>query len=146
MADLNMALDEAVRLNRDIRRFLKLTRYDEYDDLSGLDFDRSDGQQIFLRDELRLIADRLADVRDFIDNLTRPIVEESRLRKDAAGRYCTGKGHYYCCSSRIEAFVSDEYHDAPYWIRTTVEHNGEDYYLVGCRGVSMRGLRVRVRA
>ncbi len=42
--------------------------------------------------------------------------------------------------------MTDEYHDVPYWGRTVIEHNGEDYYLVGYKGLSMKGLTVRVRA
>lgn len=146
MADLQMALSEAVKLNRSITQFLKFSTYTDYDDLSGLDMDLTDGEQLFLRDELRVIADRLADVQDFISYLSRPIVEDSRLRKGTAGKYRTAKGHIYDCRSRIEALVSDEYHEVPYWTRTTVEHNGEDYYLVGYQGIPMNGLRVRVRS
>ena len=80
-----------------------------------------------------------------ISYLTRPVVEESRLSKGTVGKYRTAKGHYYDCTSVIEALVSDEYHDVPYWTITNVEHNGEDYYLVGHKGIPMKGLRVRVR-
>ena len=135
MADLQMVLSEAGKLNRSITQFLKFSTYTDYDDLSGLDMDLTDGEQIFLRDELRVITDRLADVQDFISYLSRPIVE-----------YRTAKGHFYDCRSRIEVLVSDDYHEGPYWTRTTVEHNGEDYYLVGYKGIPMDGLRVRVRA
>lgn len=146
MADLQMALEEAFKLNRSIAQFLKFTTYPDYDDLSGLDIDFNDSEQLLIWEELRVITDRLADVQDFISYLARPIVEESRLRKGVAGKYRTAKGHYYDCSSIIEALVSDEYHEVPYWTRTTVEHNGKDYYLVGYRDVPMKGLRVRVRS
>ncbi len=146
MADLQMVLAEAVKLNQSISKFLKFSTYTDYDDLSGLDIDLKDGEQLFLRDELRDITDRLADVQDYIAYLSRPIVEVSRLRKGTAGKYRTAKGHFYDCRSRIEALVSDEYHEVPYWTRTTVEHNGEDYYLVGYQNISMNGLRVRVRS
>lgn len=146
MADLQMALEEAFKLNQSIAQFLKFTTYPDYDDLSGLDIDFNDGEQLLIWEELRGITDRLADVQDFISYLARPIVEESRLRKGVAGKYRTAKGHYYDCSSIIEALVSDEYHEVPYWTRTTVEHNGKDYYLVGYRDVPMKGLRVRVRS
>ena len=146
MADLQMALEEAFKLNRSIAQFLKFTTYPDYDDLSGLDIDFNDSEQLLIWEELRGITDRLADVQDFISYLARPIVEESRLRKGIAGKYRTAKGHYYDCGSIIEALVSDEYHEVPYWTRTTVEHNGKDYYLVGYRDVPMKGLRVRVRS
>ncbi len=146
MADLQMVLAEAVKLNQSISKFLKSSTYTDYDDLSGLDIDLADGEQLFLWDELRVITDRLADVQNYIEYLSRPIVEVSHLRKGISGKYRTAKGHYYDCRSRIEALVSDEYHDVPYWTRTTVEHNGKDYYLVGYLNIPMDGLRVRVRA
>ena len=146
MADLQAALSEAVRLNRSITQFLKFSTYTDYDDLSGLDIDFHDGEQLLLLDELRRITDQLADVQEYISYLTRPIVEVSRLRKGTAGKYRTAKGHFYDCRSSIEALVTDEYHEVPYWTRTVVEHNGEDYYLVGYKNLSMKGLTVRVRS
>ena len=138
MADLQMALSEAVKLNRSITQFLKFSTYTDYDDLSGLDIDFADGEQLLLLDELRRITDQLADVQEYISYLTRPVTEVSRLRKGTAGKYRTAKGHFYDCRSSIEALVTDEYHEVPYWTRTVVEHNGEDYYLVGHKGLSMR--------
>ena len=146
MADLQMVLSEAVKLNQRIAQFLKFSTYSDYDDLSGLDIDFADGEQLLLLEELRRITDRLADVQEYISYLTRPVAEESRLSKGTAGKYRTAKGHFYGCRSSIEALVTDEYHEVPYWTRTTVEHNGEDYYLVGYKGLSMDDLRVRVRS
>ena len=48
MADLQAALAEAVKLNRNIAQFLKFSTYTEYDDLSGLDIDFADGEQLLL--------------------------------------------------------------------------------------------------
>ena len=145
MADLPQVFAEAVKLNQGISRFLKFSTYTDYDDLSGLDIDFADGEQLFLLDELRRITDQLADVQEYISYLSRPVTEVSRLRKGIAGKYQTAQGRFYDCGSSIEALVSDEYHDVPYWTRITVEHNGEDYYLVGYKGLPMKGLTVRVR-
>ena len=145
MANLQTVFAEAVKLERDISRFLKVSTYPDYDDLSGLDIDFSDGEQLLLLDELWRVADKLADVQECIAYLSRPVTETSRLRKGTAGKYRTAKGHFYDCSSNIEALVTDEYHAVPYWTRTTVEHDGEDYYLVGYKDLPMNGLRVRVR-
>ena len=146
MADLQMALSEAVKLNRSITQFLRFSTYTDYDDLSGLDIDFADGEQLLLLDKLRRITDQLADVQEYISYLTRPVTEVSRLRKGTAGKYRTAKGHFYDCRSSIEALVTDEYHEVPYWTRTIVEHNGEDYYLVGYKDFPMDGLCVRVRS
>ena len=146
MANLQTVFAEAVKLERDISRFLKVSTYPEYDDLSGLDIDFSDGEQLLLLDELWRVAGKLADVQERIAYLSQPVTETSRLRKGTAGKYRTAKGHFYDCRSSIEALVTDEYHAVPYWTRTTVEHDGEDYYLVGYKGLPMNGLRVRVRS
>ena len=145
MADLQAALSEAVKLNRSIAQFLKFSTYTDYDDLSGLDIDFADGEQLLLWDELRRITDKLADVQEWISYLTRPVSETSILRKGINGKYRTAHGHFYDCGSNIEALVTDGYHDVPYWTRTSVEHDGEDYYLVGFKGTPMQGLKVRVR-
>ena len=145
MADLQTVLSEAVKLNRSITQFLKFSTDTDYDALSGLDIDFADGEQILLLDELRCITDRLADVQECISYLTRPVTEVSRLRKGTAGKYRTAKGRFYDCGNSIEALVTDEYHEVPYWTRTTVEHDGEDYYLVGYKNLPMNGLCVRVR-
>ena len=79
MADLQMALSEAVKLNRSITQFLKFSTYTDYDDLSGLDIDFADGEQLLLLDELRRITDQLADVQEYISYLTRPVTEVRRL-------------------------------------------------------------------
>jgi len=85
MADLQMALPEAVKLNRSITQFLKFSTYTDYDDLSGLDgIDRTDGELILLWEELRLITDKLADAQERIAYLTRPIAETCRLRRGSS--------------------------------------------------------------
>lgn len=65
MADLQAALAEAVKLNQHITQFLKFSTYPEYNDLSGLDIDFHDGEQILIWDELRRITERLADVQEY---------------------------------------------------------------------------------
>lgn len=145
MADLNIVLTKAIELNWKIKSILKLSTYNEYDDLSGLTVNYEDADQLFMLDELRVIMDKLADAEDRMTYMCWPIVETSHLHKNEIGKYETAHGHYYCCGSRIEALVSDDYHDAPYWTRTRVEHDGTDYYLVGHRNIPLNGLTVRVR-
>lgn len=146
MADLKMVQEETEKLNQSIRRLLKLSTYDKYDDLSGLDMDLTDPEQILIWDELRWLMEKLAEVEERISYLNSPILEISKLHRNGIGKYETDSGHFYCCGSCIEALITDEYHDGPYWTRTCVEHDGTDYYLIGNKKVSMNGLTVRVRA
>jgi|GEM_PF-998152 len=145
MADVQSILDKAVGMRWEISRLLRESTYNEYDDLSGLNINYEDAEQLFILDELRAIIDKLADAEDRMSYLSRPIAETSRLHKNEVGKFETRHGHYYCCGSRIEALVADDYHESPYWTRTSVEHDGTDYYLVGHRDISLNGLTVRVR-
>ena len=145
MADLNMVLKESQKLNGNIRSLLRLSTYDDYDDLSGLHIDYEDGQQLFLQSELREVMEKLSDVADRIAYLSRPVMETSRLHKNRSGRYETKGGHYYTSGSGIEALIKDDYQEVPYWVWTSVEHDGKGYYLVGHKNVRLDGLTVRVR-
>lgn len=145
MADVKSVMAAALGMRGEISRLLRLSTYSQYDDLSELKINYGDAEQLFLLDELRSIMDKLADVGDKLSYLSWPVVETGRLRKNEVGKYETAHGHYYSCGSRIEALVSDDYHESPYWARTRVEHDGTDYYLVGHRDVSLNGLTVRVR-
>lgn len=145
MANINEVLAKAVELSWQIDSLLRLSTYKQYDDLSGLEINCEDAEQVFLLDELRVVMDKLADAKDKISYLTRPIKETSRLHKNESGKYETRCGHYYSCGYGIEALVSDDYREVPYWSRTRVEHADGDYYLVGHRGVPLDGLTVRVR-
>lgn len=145
MADINTVLTKSMELDWRIKSLLKLSTFYDYDDLSGLHYDYEDGEQLFLADELKFVMDKLADVHDRISYIARPVKEVSKLQKNSEGRYETRNGHCYTSGSRIEALVTDGYHEVPYWTRTRVEHNGTDYYLVGYKDVKLKGLTVRVR-
>lgn len=45
----------------------------------------------------------------------------------------------------MEKLFDVYYTNTPYWCASRVEHNGEDYYIVGANGVKLEGLRVRIR-
>ena len=145
MADINKVFTEALKLNWSIDSLLKLSTFEDYDDLSGLHYDYTDSEQLFLAKELSEIMDKLYSVRGRLKYLSRPVRETSRLHRNQSGRYETSGGHYYTSGQGIEALVTDDYEEAPYWAWTRVEHDGKDYYLVGYKDVSMDGLTVRIR-
>lgn len=145
MVNVKEVLAKTTELKWKIDSLLRLSTYNEYDDLSGLDIDYNNPEELFLVDELRKIMEQLRNVQGRLQYLTRPIKETSCIYRNEADRYETLHGHYYTCGSRIEALVSDNRYDSPYWTRTSVEHDGSDYYLVGHKGVDMDGLTVRVR-
>ena len=145
MNDLQNVLKEASAISGDISRLEKLSTYNEYDDLSGLKINYNDCEQLLLLDELRGIMEKLDDAKRRIDYLNKTVKYTGKLHKNESGRYELENGHYYTSGSSIEVLISDDYHEAEYWAKTRVEHNCEDYYLVGYKNISLDGLIARVR-
>lgn len=145
MADINSIMSQAAELRAAITRLLISSTYHRCGDLSEVSLNPHDSEQLFLRDELEQAMEKLADAADIIRHIGSPVDEISHLHRNSLGKYETAQGHVYRCGSPIEALVSDDRHDVPYWTRTRVEHDGEDYYLVGYRDVSLNGLVIRTR-
>ena len=143
--ELSMALTLMDGIKNWIDDVLDVTTYDEHADLRGLHADQKDSDQLFQLRELQAIMGKLADISDSIAYLFRPVQEISTLHKDENGEYRTENG--YCCRSGIliEALLQGSSGETPCWVQTRVEHDGEDYYLLGHDDIPMEGLRVRVR-
>ena len=142
---LNMTLEKMAEMKTQINDLLKYSTYDEHTDLRGLHVDNKDSDQLFQLRELKSIMKKLADVAGSIEYLFRPVLETSTLHKDESGEYRTEKGYCYRSGSLIEVLLQDDSQEVPCWIQTKVEHDGEDYYLVGYDDIPMEGLNVRVR-
>jgi len=81
----------------------------------------------------------------WLEELGLPIKEVSRQHKDSDVRYETKSGHYFKSGCRVEALISDGLRMVPYWVRTSIEHDGKDYFLAGYHKVKLEGLKVRLR-
>lgn len=145
MMSLKEVFSETNGLYCKIDRILKLSTYDEYDDLSGLEIDYKDSEQLFLLYELQEVMKCLDEVKGRLEYLSLPVREVSRLHRNGSGRYETDGGHCYACGSSIEALVQDGHREVPYWIWTRLESNEKGHYLVGYGNVDMDRLTVRVR-
>ncbi len=145
MKDLRELLERSQKLNTDIKRLLKESTYLEYEDLSELDIDYKDAEQLLLQEQLWKVLQELEDVSDRLDYLALPVREVSRLHKNSDGRYGTKSGHYFTSGCRVEALISDSFRMVPYWVRTSIEHDGKDYFLAGYQKVKLEGLKVRLR-
>lgn len=145
MTSIEEVLTQAAELRVGISRLLCNSTYRQHGDLSTLKANRQDSDQIFLLDELQGIMEKLSEAEEAICYIKWPVDEISHLHKNSSGQYETAQGRVFQCGHEIEAYVSDGWHDAPYWTRTRVEHDGSDYYLVGHRDVSLDGLVIRTR-
>ncbi|MCM1192870.1 MAG: DUF5348 domain-containing protein [Acetatifactor muris] len=145
MAELSMALVQVEGLKYWIDDILNATTFDEHADLRGLHADHRDSEQLFQLRELKGIMRKLADIGGSIEYLFRPVRETGTLHRDGNGEYQTGQGYRYRSGSMVEFLLADDSGGVPCWTVTKVEHDGEDYYLMGYEDIPMEGLSVRVR-
>lgn len=128
-------------LNKKLVDIIKQSKFNEYDDLSGLEYDFESPEDLLLVDELRSVMYKLDEASSTISYLDVPIKRKGILTKGYNGRY-SYDGRELTCGDCIEALIPFE--DGYKWICSRIEHDGSDYYLVGYK-VSLNGLCVRER-
>lgn len=134
--DLKKVLSSASSLSRTISELLKKSTYENYDD--------NDEEQLLLLDEFKRILDKLENAKRDIDYLNRPIAYAGFLQKNSRGRYEIGDKEF-TSGNGIEVLVYDNFYEKKRWTKARIEHDGEDYYLIGYKDVPMQGLKVRIR-
>ena len=101
----------------------------------------------FLIGQYRGLAENLDDIHRKLEYLSKDVISEGPIFHNSAGRYEMLNGDYFTSGSSIELLVKDEDEDErKYWIQTTIEHNGDDYYAVALgRETSINGMTARLR-
>lgn len=107
-------------------------------------FERLDPDDQFQRHMFYFITENLKNAQRTIEIIKAPVVSRGKLYKNSSGRYEYEKGNYFTSGCPIE-FLNEEEGRDPSWIYSRVEHNGEDYYIIGYPEVRMNGLHVRIR-
>lgn len=145
---------ELEQLRRQAKTLLNQSQFREYDDLSGVKYDKTDGEALFLTNEYREVLHSLSDIEYTLEYLNHPVGFTDNLVLHESGRYCTKNGCIsYSCGSGIEFEYREEiynsekedWEEVATWRTSRVEHNGERYYIVGYSSVGLDGLKVRVR-
>ncbi|WP_313523850.1 DUF5348 domain-containing protein [Anaerotignum sp.] len=146
MVKTSEVLQELQTISRAIDKVMRITGFKEYGDMSCLEINEENADDTFLRNEMERIIDKLADEQSRINFLFRPIIETGNIYQNSSGRYETASGYEYTCGYDIEylKLAEDEY-EPTQWCRSRVEHNGESYYIVGDKKMSLDGLTVRIR-
>lgn len=101
-------------------------------------------EEQYLRSMNRKIEDKLDDARRLLRQVNAPVIEEGMLRKNASGRYELPSGDYFTSGSSIE-FLHTYSDGEEIWVYSSVEHNGEDYYITNLPKTPLAGLWVRVK-
>ena len=148
-------MTELKALNPSIKQLLAHADYENYEDLSGLEIDRADAEQLFLLDELQKLLYKLDDVSYTLNYLCRPVKVEGVLHKNSTGRYevngyelTSGNGIEYLATDdrHMRYNTNDDYVPTPYWKASRIEHDGKDYYIVGASDLNtLENVRVRIR-
>ena len=148
-------MNEVTDLNLKIKQILYHCDYEFADDLSCLEYDNTDAEDLLLLDELRQIMSKLDDVSHTLNYFDRPVKAEGILHKNKNGRYefngielSSGCGLEYLTTDDLHSRydeASGDYINVPYWCSSRIEHNGIDYYIVGAIDLKLEGLKVRIR-
>ena len=64
-------------------------------------------------------------------------MKQGKLYKNEFGKFEIDEWHWFSCGSRIELLLCDV------WVCTRIEHDGNDYYAVGLKGLKLDGLIAR---
>lgn len=103
-------------------------------------------QDSFLREQTENLLESLALFHAEFCYLTSPVSGEYQLTLFPNGRYgfFDGNIHTLSCGKAIEAKLHDS-HGRPCWVKSRVEHDGNDYFLWGYPGIPLAGLTIRER-
>ena len=150
MRTISELTEELQKLNRSLKSVIKASQFNEYDDLSGLEYDGADPEQLLLVEKYRSILDSLETASSSISYLQQPIAYKGKLTKQANGRFSVG-GYELTCGTGLEVlepceiFKDGHFTDGYRWTSTRLEHDGKDYYLVGVTADRLEGMQARIR-
>lgn len=145
---------ELGQLKHQIKTILAQSQYCEYNDLSGVEYDRTNAEALLLICEYRGILWKLSDIEGTLSYLQKPVAFVDTLTMNESGQYETTNGEkVYTSGSGIEFSYQEEvynpkletFENVSYWRTSHIEHNGERYYIVGYASMNLDGLTVRVR-
>lgn len=129
-----------VNLEPQLKRVSKLIQDAENDGI----YNSENPEEMYLRGMFYQIQGKLNDARRLIRFTVAPVLKEGVLHKRSDGRYGLQDGTYFTSGGSIEYLLTEPGGGAR-WVSSRVEHDGEDYCIVGRKGLSLQGLRVRVK-
>ena len=102
----------------------------------------------FLKESIELLLDPLEEMHSLLSYLETPASPEYVLEKFQNGRYGyrngNGSRREFSCGQTLEARIMDSC-GCLRWVKTRIEHDGDDYFLIGHGNIPLAGLTVRER-
>lgn len=125
---------------------------------AGFSFDTGSAQNMsfapegpdtrFLKESVELLLDPLGEMHSLLSYLETPASPEHVLERFNNGRYGyrdgNGSRREFSCGQTLEARITDS-SGCLLWVKTRMEHDGDDYFIMGHRSVPLTGLTVRER-
>lgn len=125
---------------------------------AGFSFDTGSAQNVsfapegpdtrFLKESVELLLDPLGEMHSLLSYLETPASPEHVLERFNNGRYGyrdgNGSRREFSCGQTLEARITDS-SGCLLWVKTRMEHDGDDYFIMGHRSVPLTGLTVRER-
>ena len=109
-----------------------------------VEYDRDNPDEVQKYTVLSRIMDKLDNIRGQLSYLERPVVSTCELVYNPNSDRYECDYHEFHCGDPIEFLYFDDL-ERYEWICSRIEHNGDRYYIVGYRNVSLDGLKVRFR-
>lgn len=125
---------------------------------AGFSFDTGSAQNVsfapegpdtrFLKESVELLLDPLGEMHSLLSYLETPASPEHVLERFNNGRYGyrdgNGSRREFSCGQTLEARITDS-SGCLLWVKTRMEHDGDDYFIMGHRSVPLTGLTARER-
>jgi len=141
-----ITLQEANQAFQKVRDQIEDLMYKLGDESNNLRSKPEDLDYEFMREQYRSLANKLEDIHRKIEYLSKSVVAQGYIRHNESKRYELPDGTYFTSGSSCEILFNDTEYGEQYWVKTTIEHNGEDYYATALgRDVNINGMMVRVR-
>ena len=116
--------------------------------VEDVDFGPDSPDNRFLKESIELLLDPLFEMHNILSYLQTPASPEYVLEKFQNGRYGylkeNGSRREFSCGQTLEARILDN-SGRPRWVKTRVEHDGADYFLIGHGSMPLAGLTIRER-
>lgn len=142
--EISISLDEATNEFQKIRTSIKNLLYKLGYECENIRYNHDDLDEAFMKNQYYQLADKLDDIERRLDYLSKPVRDQGYIRQNNAGRYELPSGDYLTSGSVCEILINEE--SEQYWVLTSIEHNGDDYYSTTLgKDVSIDGMMVRIR-
>ncbi|MDO4804120.1 MAG: DUF5348 domain-containing protein [Lachnospiraceae bacterium] len=135
-------------IDRDAQTLIRNARF-SYD--AGLSesvcINTDDPEHLYLQEAADCILGNLASIHEDLLYLRRPFRGEYKVIATLDGRIGysdRGRLHVFHCGDDLEVKTTDGLGRLR-WIRSSVEHDGSRYYLVGCRHYPAVGCTIRIK-